>query len=274
MEKGEQCDLGVSALCDPDCTKVVCGDGFRNKLAEKCDDGNSDNTDACVEFEGSCKVATCNDGFVQEGVETCDDGNPYAEDGCTPDCEISSDACGNPSLGTLWLEMDWTNAQSSTKPSFTSSSQWNTSVWAGPNENGPKITDNNYNVTIAGMPDNLGPSASIDALWDPSSLTLLFGLTKLKSYSAVTLCVEGRSAHWEKDVIFRAGMSNSGADCGKGFTGELGTALPQVYTSSVDLGTCLDAGDWLETVNIRPDGGSYQMYLKRMRLSFYNPVFK
>ena len=40
-----------------------------NQPKEDCDDGDLDNTDACL---SSCSVAACGDGFVRMGSETCD----------------------------------------------------------------------------------------------------------------------------------------------------------------------------------------------------------
>src|SRR5262249_876252 len=52
---------------------AICGNGVLD-LGEDCDDGNTDNTDACT---SECQPATCGDGFVQAGVEACDDGNEF-----------------------------------------------------------------------------------------------------------------------------------------------------------------------------------------------------
>jgi cysteine-rich repeat protein len=46
---------------------------------EACDDGNQDNTDACI---SGCEAASCGDGFVWAGNEDCDDQNGNASDGC------------------------------------------------------------------------------------------------------------------------------------------------------------------------------------------------
>ncbi len=54
---------------------------------EACDDGNTDDTDACT---SACTVATCGDGFVQAGVEACDDGNTADGDGCSASCQAES----------------------------------------------------------------------------------------------------------------------------------------------------------------------------------------
>ena len=54
---------------------------------EECDDGNSVNTDSCL---NSCDNAACGDGVVQSGVEECDDGNTNSGDGCSIACDIES----------------------------------------------------------------------------------------------------------------------------------------------------------------------------------------
>ncbi len=60
----------------------ICGDGAV-QAGEACDDGNADDTDACVE---GCRAAACGDGFVYAGVEECDDTNSDESDGCREDC--------------------------------------------------------------------------------------------------------------------------------------------------------------------------------------------
>ncbi len=67
----ETCDdAGESATCDDDCTAVACGDQRINEAAsEQCDDGNSANTDACL---NSCVTASCGDSYLRAGIETCE----------------------------------------------------------------------------------------------------------------------------------------------------------------------------------------------------------
>jgi cysteine-rich repeat protein len=68
---------------------AVCGNGVVD-LSEACDDGNTDDTDACT---SKCQPATCGDGFVQAGVEGCDDGNQFNDDACTNTC--TPPVCGD-----------------------------------------------------------------------------------------------------------------------------------------------------------------------------------
>jgi cysteine-rich repeat protein len=72
------------------CTTAGCGDGFVQAGVEACDDGNADQTDACL---STCAAASCGDGFAQAGVEACDDGNAIETDACLSTCAAAS--CGD-----------------------------------------------------------------------------------------------------------------------------------------------------------------------------------
>ena len=87
---GTDCDSGAFEL-------ALCGDG-NVTIGEECDDGNNDNTDACVNLNGVCYIADCGDGFVQTGVEECDDGNFVNGDGCNNNCQLEPPNCGNGSV--------------------------------------------------------------------------------------------------------------------------------------------------------------------------------
>lgn len=78
------CDPGESyADCPADCP-ADCGNGMQEG-DEACDDGNTDDTDECVQ---GCKTAACGDGFVQVGVEECDDQNQVDTDACRNTCKL------------------------------------------------------------------------------------------------------------------------------------------------------------------------------------------
>ena len=83
---------------------VVCGDGVTG-AGEDCDDGNSDNTDACL---NDCRDAFCGDGFVQDGVDQCDDGDVVPGDCCDASCQLEIGSgcqhpeCPNSGTATLW----------------------------------------------------------------------------------------------------------------------------------------------------------------------------
>lgn len=69
---------------DPPAPFANCGNGVKEGF-EFCDDGNDDNTDACLT---TCEEAYCGDGHVHEGVEECDPNASDTDDGraCTRTC--------------------------------------------------------------------------------------------------------------------------------------------------------------------------------------------
>jgi len=66
-----------------------CGDHAPDPT-EACDDGNTNDTDACLT---SCELASCGDGVVRNGFEACDDGNAVEGDDCRNNCSLPS--CGD-----------------------------------------------------------------------------------------------------------------------------------------------------------------------------------
>jgi len=89
----EACDDGNkdnTDACLDTCVAAACGDSFVQAGVETCDDANPDNTDDCLD---TCVAAACGDGFIQTEVEACDDGNPIEEDGCLTTCVMAS--CGD-----------------------------------------------------------------------------------------------------------------------------------------------------------------------------------
>ena len=88
-EMPNESDAGVqedaSQTDAPTSTREQCGTAQQCKLpattcgnrridpGEECDDGNADDTDACVD----CKNAFCGDGHIQSGVEECEIGTGW-----------------------------------------------------------------------------------------------------------------------------------------------------------------------------------------------------
>ncbi|MEP0813617.1 MAG: DUF4215 domain-containing protein, partial [bacterium] len=64
------CTFGQWSDCHPE---DYCGDGVK-QASEQCDDGNTDNNDACT---NACTLNVCGDGAVFKGVEECDQGSPF-----------------------------------------------------------------------------------------------------------------------------------------------------------------------------------------------------
>jgi cysteine-rich repeat protein len=63
-------------------TPPECGNGLQ-ETGEQCDDGNLDDTDACL---ATCLAASCGDGYTWSGFEYCDDGNEIETDTCDSAC--------------------------------------------------------------------------------------------------------------------------------------------------------------------------------------------
>lgn len=99
-------DTSSATTTDPKCfeSPEICAGKFGDKPycgdakvapSEECDDGNAENTDACVD----CRLAECGDGYVWASVEVCDDGNSISGDGCDADCN-KEPVCGDGFLDT------------------------------------------------------------------------------------------------------------------------------------------------------------------------------
>jgi CSLREA domain-containing protein len=98
-ETGEECDDGNSDnadACTNDCRGASCGDGFV-QAGEECDDGDSNSDTAAGACRTDCSNPSCGDG-VTDGGEGCDDGNAADGDGCSADCETESEESGGCSL--------------------------------------------------------------------------------------------------------------------------------------------------------------------------------
>ncbi len=117
VDPGEACDDGLAngmyGHCKADCSGLGphCGDGVVDPGHEECDDGNTSNTDGCLD---TCVAARCGDGYVWAGHEECDDGNTSNTDGCLDTCVAAR--CGD---GYVWAgheECDDGNANSDTEP--------------------------------------------------------------------------------------------------------------------------------------------------------------
>ena len=88
----ETCDDGNdddTDACLSTCVPSRCGDG-EVQPPELCDDGNDVDTDACL---STCEPNVCGDGIVHQGVEACDDGNDIDTDACLSTCALN--VCGD-----------------------------------------------------------------------------------------------------------------------------------------------------------------------------------
>lgn len=82
-------------LSAPPAVRAACFGGTPNgtvDAGEACDDGNTSQTDACL---NDCTNAFCGDTHVRAGFEACDDGNANNCDGCRNDCQGTVTGCGD-----------------------------------------------------------------------------------------------------------------------------------------------------------------------------------
>lgn len=102
----EQCDArGVDGpdsnlvMCDRDCTRAVCGDGYTNEAAgEDCDAGAANGT-LDSECSATCKDIACGNGVLEQG-EQCDDRDLNGPGGrCNDDCDLNYCGDGDPWIG-------------------------------------------------------------------------------------------------------------------------------------------------------------------------------
>ncbi len=95
VEDGEACDDGNddnTDACLDSCEEPSCGDGYVWADNEECDDGGE--TDLC---DDDCTAPVCGDGTLNASAgEACDDGNNEDGDGCTADCMMET--CGDGEL--------------------------------------------------------------------------------------------------------------------------------------------------------------------------------
>jgi len=86
----DACKWKTWSACEP---VGFCGNGIR-EAGEECDDGNTNNNDACT---SQCKPNVCGDGFRQNGVEECDYGSRNGTRACVADygstCASCSTSC-------------------------------------------------------------------------------------------------------------------------------------------------------------------------------------
>ena len=110
VEDGELCDDGNTDdtdACSAFCVPASCGDGVVQPALEECDEGalNGPSTPCNAE----CKLNVCGDG-ARGPDEPCDDGNADDSDACTSLCEVA--ICGD---GLVHVGAEHCDAQGDTE---------------------------------------------------------------------------------------------------------------------------------------------------------------
>lgn len=93
IDGDEECDDGNSDdndACSNSCTSAVCGDGItQSSNGEECDDGGESST-----CDNDCTIASCGDGTINTTAgETCDGDTGSDTSRCSSSCVLSVECC-------------------------------------------------------------------------------------------------------------------------------------------------------------------------------------
>ena len=218
-----------------DCLMETCGDG-ELQGSEECDDGNDDNTDACID---TCQLATCGDAYVLAEVEECDDGGE--SETCDADCTAA--ACGDMTVNaTAGEECDDGNDDDTDDCPTTclSPTCGDGFVWAdneecddGNNEDGDGCS---ADCTNEGDPQCFEPYLEMDLA--DRNITFNDGNNGVEYCDSVNDA--DTSPEWQGDGWYR-------------LVGEAGTQLPEAAPDIFACGT--DAPGWFNGVHPTPGDG-------------------
>ncbi len=166
--------------------------------------------------------------------------------------------------GEVWIEIDYSNANTSRSPTFRYSNTpgWGAAQWAAVNANGPEAWDRFNNMSVVNDP--IGRSLEIGG---SSELQLMLGFEELIAYSSATVRIEGRSRATSSQVTFD--VYNPWNGCGAG-----GATLGQqwqVQVVELDLADCYEIGQGVQAVRVDPTNGT--IALVRLRLTLHDAVY-
>jgi cysteine-rich repeat protein len=213
------------------------------------------------------KAAVCGDGVKQAG-EDCDDGNSQNWDACSNLCKLNSfasDPCGYLEDG-VWLNIDYKNAGSVYSPawSYSKTPGFGEAQWAPQGKSWPEIN-------AKGPPkmsnDPIGTVADIGSgQW----LRIMFGLPTLQSYESATVCITGRSISVGSSVTVDLRNPALGL-CGGQVM--LSNSWQVHASGLTMPGMCLAPGNSFQALQIEPTGGSSKLGLRSARITLHKPVF-
>lgn len=166
--------------------------------------------------------------------------------------------------GEVWIEIDYSNANTSRSPTFRYSNTpgWGAAQWAAVNANWPEAWDRFNNMSVVNDP--IGRSLEIGG---GSELQLMLGFEELISYSRASVRVEGRSRATSSRVDFD--VYNPWNSCG--ISGATFGQQWQVQVVDVDLSQCFVIGQGVQAVRVDPTNGT--VALVRLRLTLYDAVY-
>lgn len=237
LPEGEASDAGsFDALGGPD----AAGDAPDGSAAgDAASDGGSPSPDA---------AAAVDSGAADAGAG--------ADASAGSDASAAADA-GAP--GTVWLEIDYSNAYTPSSPawSYSPTPGWGEAQWATQGKSWPEAWDRFNNMSV--VDDRIGRELEIGS---SSQLQLMIGLEQMLGYSSARVRLEGRSLATSSTVSFD--VYNPLNNCGASGT------MSQDWTVHVvelDLGHCLltGSGAGVEAIRVAPTNGT--LALVRMRVT-------
>jgi len=186
---------------------------------------------------------------------------PVFADAAAP---IFPDAAAPLGAGEIWIELDYSSAQSPRSPTFRYSNTpgWGAAQWAASNASGPEAWDRFNNMQVVNDP--IGTSLEIGG---GSELQLMIGLEELIGYDHAEVIIEGRSRATSSSVQFDT--YNPWNSCG-----DSGASLGQQWTVQslrLDLAQCFVIGQGVQAVRVDPTNGT--IALVRLRLTLFGAIY-
>jgi hypothetical protein len=195
------------------------------------------------------------DSAVGPDAATLDAGSPDAlvrPDASAPDA-------GGPGTGDLWIEIDYSGANTPESPSwsFSNTPGFGPAQWAMTGASFPQAWDRFNNMQV--VSDPIGTTLAIGP---GSQLQLMIGLTTLISYRDAVVHLEGRSLSTDAPVSFD--VTNPLNSCG-----DVGSMSQDwiVHQVDVDLMQCMVLGGGVQAIRVDPQDGT--VALVRMRLTLF-----
>jgi len=161
-------------------------------------------------------------------------------------------------VSALWVELDYTSANSPSSPSwsFSNTPGWGAKQWAASGKSWPEAWDLYNNMQVKWDP--IGSDALI--IGSGQALQLMIGLQALKSYQKAVVRLEGRGYATSSSAQFDVynPLNNCGASAKMAHDWS-------VHGVDVDIGNCMVIGGGTQAVRIKPTVNG--LALLRVRLT-------
>lgn len=230
--------------------------------ADRADSGGSIGDDAAQDGGAALDTGV----FRADAAPAFPDAAPAFPDAAStfPDAASAFPDAATGGTGEVWIEIDYSNANTSRSPTFRYSSTpgWGEAQWAAVNARWPEAWDRFNNMQVVNDP--IGRSLEIGG---GSELQLMLGFEELISYSYATVRLEGRSRATSSPVTFDVYNPWNGCGAGAATFGQQW----QVQAVELDLAQCYEIGQGVQAVRVDPTSGT--IALVRLRLTLHDAVY-